>query len=70
MDGSEPVYKGDVMKDMILNRLQEPSTWRGLTMFATAAGIGLSPDLVEYITAIGMGLAGLIGFITSDKSNG
>ena len=51
----------------IVNRLREPSTWRGLVWLATAAGVSLSPDLWESITALGMAVAGLIGVLTRDE---
>ncbi|MBF0194854.1 MAG: hypothetical protein HQL71_09855 [Magnetococcales bacterium] len=50
----------------ILNRLKEPSTWRGLTLFITASGISISPEAMEYIVSFGVGLSGLIGIITTD----
>lgn len=52
----------------ILNRLKEPSTYRGLVWLATALGVSLSPEAWEYITTIGMGAAGLIGVLTSEKA--
>lgn len=55
------------MKEYILARLQEPSTWRGLLALATAAGVALSPEQVEAIITVGLGLIGLVGVFTSDK---
>lgn len=51
----------------IVNRLREPSTWRGLVWLATAAGVSLSPELWESITAVGMAVAGLIGVISREE---
>ena len=51
----------------VVNRLREPSTWRGLVWLATAAGVSLSPDVWAYITTIGMAAAGLIGVITREE---
>lgn len=51
----------------ILDRLKEPSSWRGLVMIATAFGVTLNPDLVSSIIAVGTGLAGVIGFALKDK---
>lgn len=51
----------------ILDRLKEPSSWRGLVMIATAFGVTLNPDLVSAIIAVGTGLAGVIGFVFKDK---
>lgn len=50
-----------------LERFKEPSTWRGLAMFAAAFGISVSPETMEYTIATGTGLAGLIGMLTSDQ---
>lgn len=49
------------------DRLKEPSTWRGITMFLTAVGISVKPDLMEQIIVTGTGLAGLIGIFTQGK---
>ncbi|MBF0453637.1 MAG: hypothetical protein HQL72_02330 [Magnetococcales bacterium] len=54
----------------IINRLKEPSSWRGLAMMATAFGISVSPEMMEYIIAAGTGLSGLIGTFTADKAEG
>lgn len=51
----------------ILERLKEPSSWRGLVLIATAFGVTLNPDLVSAIIAVGTGLAGVIGFVCKDK---
>ncbi len=45
----------------ILSRLKEASTWRGLTLIGTSAGIILSPDQTEAVVAVGLGISGLIG---------
>ena len=50
----------------ILERLKEPSSWRGLVLIATAFGVTLNPDLVSAIIAVGTGLAGVIGFAFKD----
>ena len=54
------------LKDYLLDRLKEPSTWRGIVMLITGFGIGISPDLAEHIVAVGVSVAGVIGVITSD----
>lgn len=43
--------------------LGEPSTWRGLTMMLAAFGIALQPEHLEILTAGGMFVSGLIGFL-------
>ena len=51
----------------ILDRLKEPSSWRGLVMIATAFGVSVNPELLPSIIAAGTGLAGIIGFVFKDK---
>ena len=51
----------------ILDRLKEPSSWRGLVMITTAFGVSVSPELMDSIIAAGTGLAGVIGFVFKDK---
>ncbi len=51
----------------ILDRLKEPSSWRGLVMIATAFGVAVSPELLDSIIAAGTGLVGVIGFVFKDK---
>lgn len=55
------------MKTYLLERLREPSTWRGLILIAAAAGVPVAPELAEAIVAAGMGLAGLVGVLTADQ---
>ncbi len=55
------------MRDYLLARLQEPSTWRGLVLIATALGAVLSPDQQEAIVAGGLLVAGLIGAAAPGK---
>ncbi|MFC5353566.1 hypothetical protein [Azospirillum himalayense] len=43
-----------------LDRLSEPSTWRGFVLIATALGLKLAPDMQEAIIAAGVAVAGLI----------
>lgn len=57
------------MRDYILARLQEPSTWRGLVLIASALGAALSPDQKEAIVTGGLLLAGIIGAAVPDKSS-
>lgn len=51
------------MKDYILDRAREPSTWRGAILFLTAIGLPIAPQLAEAIVTAGLGLAGLIGIV-------
>ena len=45
----------------LIERLDEPSTWRGIVWFITAFGIVLSPEQKESVVATGMAIAGLVG---------
>ena len=51
----------------ILDRLKEPSTYRGLAVIAGAAGIVLSPGLVVAIGAAVAAVLGMIEVIRSEK---
>lgn len=55
------------MKEYIVQRAKEPSTWRGLVLILTAAGVPIAPGMSEAIVSIGLALAGLIGVLTADK---
>ncbi|WPP47713.1 hypothetical protein [Pseudomonas sp. AN-1] len=48
------------MKQLILQYLRQPSTWRGLALILAAAGITIDPALLEQI---GVGVVGAIGLI-------
>ena len=52
------------MKQYILDRAKEPSTWRGVILFLTAVGIPVAPELQTAIVSAGLGVAGLIGVVT------
>ena len=53
----------------LLDRLREPSTWRGIVALLTAFGVALSPDQTAAIVAAGLGLAGAIGALAPDKDS-
>ena len=55
------------MKEYVIERLKEASTWRGIIMLLTAAGIPIAPEMTNMIISIGMALAGLIGVAAPDK---
>lgn len=52
------------MKQYILERMREPSTWRGALLFLTAIGVPVAPELANHIVTVGLGLAGIIGMST------
>lgn len=47
-----------------VEQLKQPSTWRGIVMLATSAGLVIRPELMEQIVVAGTGIAGLIGVFT------
>jgi hypothetical protein len=49
-----------------IKRLKEHSTWRGLILLATSAGIAISEEMAVQIVAFGLGFAGLVGALFSD----
>jgi hypothetical protein len=55
------------MKQYILDRAREPSTWRGAILFLTAIGVPIAPQVAEAIVTAGLGLAGLVGILTPDR---
>jgi hypothetical protein len=54
------------MKEFILERGKEASTWRGLVAIITAAGITLDPSQTEAIVAAGLAVIGIIGAFFPD----
>ena len=54
--------------DYIIEKLKEPSTWRGIVWLATAFGFAFDPEQKEAIAAFGMTLAGLISVFV-EKGN-
>lgn len=52
----------------LFDRLNEPSTWRGLISVLTALGVKLRPDLSEAIITAGLALMGIINIFR--KENG
>lgn len=51
----------------LLSQLQQPSTWRGLVLVATALGAKWSPDSQEAIITVGIGAAGALGVLLPDS---
>lgn len=52
------------MKQYILARAKEPSTWRGVLLFLTAMGVPVAPELANHIVSGGLALAGIVGMVT------
>jgi hypothetical protein len=55
------------MRGYFLDRIKEPSTWRGAILFLTAIGVPIVPELQTAIVAAGLGIAGLLGVLTADR---
>ena len=55
------------MKAYILDRMREPSSWRGLTLLLTAIGVPLAPAVADAVIAGGLAVAGLIGAVVPDN---
>jgi hypothetical protein len=49
--------------NILLQRLSENSTWRGLILIATAVGVKLEPELQESIIVAGLSLVGFINVV-------
>ena len=52
------------MKQYIIDRLNESSTWRGIIMVLTACGLTIAPEKAEAIITVGLAIAGIIGAAT------
>ena len=55
------------MKAYLLARAKEPSSWRGLILLLTAAGVPIAPGMAEAIITIGLAVAGAIGVAAPDN---
>ena len=55
------------MKAYVLERLKEPSTWRGIVLLLTAAGVPMAPGVADLVVAVGLAVAGMIGTVMPDK---
>ncbi len=51
----------------LLERLKEPSTWRGLLALATALGVKLHPEMQEAILTAGLALIGMVNVFRKEK---
>lgn len=55
------------MKEYLIARLKEASTWRGLILIGTSLGISLTPEQMEAVVVAGLALAGAAGAFFPDK---
>jgi len=54
------------MKQYVVARLKEASTWTGLALVLTACGVAIAPAQIEAISFVGLFVAGLLGAVTPD----
>jgi hypothetical protein len=52
----------------ILARLSEASTWKGIFLILTAAGVAVRPEMQNAIVSLGLALTGLIGVAAPDPA--
>ena len=53
----------------LLERLKEPSTWRGLFALLTAVGLKLHPEMQEAILTTGLALIGMINVVRKESND-
>lgn len=53
--------------NIVIERLSENSTWRGIILVVTALGLRLEPELQNQIVAAGLSLVGLINIVRKGK---
>jgi hypothetical protein len=53
--------------DWVLARLSETSTWRGIILVITAAGVTIRPELANQIVALGLAVVGLINIVRKER---
>ena len=54
------------MKKLILERLKQESTWRGLIQLAIACGVGINPSQAASIITVGVSVVGAINVFKKD----
>mgnify|MGYP003351228325 CR=1 FL=1 len=55
------------MKNYLLSRAKEASTWRGIILLLTAIGVPVAPAMADSIVSVGLAIAGAIGVLAADK---
>ncbi len=53
----------------LLERLKEPSTWRGVFALLTAVGLKLHPEMQEAILTTGLALIGMINVVRKESND-
>jgi len=52
----------------ILGQLQQQSTWKGIILLLTSAGIYLKPDQIAAITTAGLAIVGLVNVFHNETA--
>jgi hypothetical protein len=53
----------------IIEKLKEPSTWRGIVVFLTVFGIKIRPELTDAIVTAGASACAAIEIIRKEKQS-
>ena len=56
------------MKNYLLNRIREPSTWAGFAVLLSLFGQSVNPDTLGLIQQSVTGVAGLIAVIANERA--
>lgn len=56
----------DKLKDFLIDRARERSTWLGLVSLLAALGVSLSPEEAEAVVAAAVAVGGAIAVFTKD----
>jgi hypothetical protein len=51
----------------LIDRLKEPSTWRGIIFLLAALGLKTNPELADSIATVGVAAAGAIEVFRKEK---
>lgn len=57
----------DFLRDYLIARAQEPSTWVSLGVFFTGIGWNIAPEHWQLIALVGMGFGGLAGSLIRER---
>lgn len=57
----------DAVLTWLVARLSERSTYLGLGLLLSAAGLSVAPDLGQAVVAVGVAVAGLVSVLLKDK---
>ncbi len=63
MVGFDTPLRGMNVINVLLGKLSENSTWRGLILIATAVGLKLDPEQANAIIAAGLAVVGLVNVL-------